>query len=88
MAKKLFVRFFEGFDDCCLPAGFNPAKDYRVISFPGGNDTVARHFLKAIRPEVIAGGSSFEAVSTGALDLSAFDAPGVRARIRTRSTAI
>ncbi|RLA41848.1 MAG: NAD(P)/FAD-dependent oxidoreductase, partial [Gammaproteobacteria bacterium] len=88
VAKKLFVRFFQGFDDCCLPLNADPGKDFNVISFPGGNDTVARHFLKAIRPELISGENTADGIFNGKLNFADFDKPGMRARIRSRSTAV
>jgi len=88
VGKKLFVRFFEGFEDCCLPFDFDPARDYGVISFPGGNETVTRHFLKALRPDAISGGSTPDEIFSGRLNVERFDNSKHDTRIRLGSTVV
>jgi spermidine dehydrogenase len=57
-------------------------------SFPGGNSGFARHFVKALVPEAIEGGRSFDDVVTGRLDLEALDRPESRLRMRLGATVV
>lgn len=57
-------------------------------SFPGGNDGFSRYYLKALIPEAIPGGNSFEEVLNCRLRFDAMDRPGSPVRIRLNSTAV
>ena len=60
----------------------------RFVSFPGGNTTIARHFVKAVWPGAIKGPRSFEAVVGGPIDFAALDRPGAACRMRLRATVV
>ncbi|HEY3939012.1 MAG TPA: FAD/NAD(P)-binding protein [Bryobacteraceae bacterium] len=56
--------------------------------FPGGNTGVARHILKQLIPDAIAGGSSMTEVCRGRVQFSALDRAGQPARLRLGATVI
>jgi spermidine dehydrogenase len=60
----------------------------RRNSFPGGNSGFARYFLKAIRPQAIAGGSEFDDIVTGSIQFAALDNADDAIRIRLGATAV
>jgi spermidine dehydrogenase len=57
-------------------------------SFPGGNGTYARHFVKYLIPGAISGEQSFEGILNGRANAEAFDKPGQPTRIRHRATVM
>ena len=61
-------------------------KEKGAQMFPGGNAGVARHILKTLRPDAIAGPSSMPGTSRGAVNFDALDTPGRSSRVRLRST--
>jgi len=60
----------------------------RRNSFPGGNSGFARYFLKAIKPQAIAGGSDFDDIVTGSIQFSALDDAADAIRIRLGATVV
>jgi len=60
----------------------------RLMSFPGGNATLLRHFVKAIFPDSIQGPRTFESIANGSVNLSTLDRPGATCRMRLRATAV
>jgi spermidine dehydrogenase len=60
----------------------------RDMSFPGGNATILRHFVKAVIPDAIQGPRTFEAIANNPVDLSALDRPGAQNRMRLSATAV
>ena len=60
----------------------------RWMSFPGGNATVLRHYVKAIIPDAIEGPNRFEAIANNPVNLAALDRAEASCRIRLSSTAI
>ena len=56
------------------------------LSFPGGNVTYARHLVKKLIPDAIAGDPSFAGVLTGKVNWSALDRPTQTTRIRVGAT--
>jgi spermidine dehydrogenase len=58
------------------------------LSFPGGNDGIARHIVKALIPDSIAGASTLEAVCRNNIDFHSLDRPDQPARIRLNSTTV
>jgi spermidine dehydrogenase len=62
--------------------------DKDVQMFPGGNTGVARHIVKTLIPDVIAGPNTPENVSRGDLRPEALDRAGQLARIRTGCTVV
>ncbi|MCW3002776.1 MAG: dependent oxidoreductase [Conexibacter sp.] len=56
------------------------------LSFPGGNVTYARHLVKALIPDAIAGAASFDGVLNGAVHWPALDRAGQPTRIRVGAT--
>ena len=57
-------------------------------SFPGGNATHARHFVKYLVPDAISGPPGFEGVMRGSVDFAALDRPGQSTRLRVGATVI
>jgi spermidine dehydrogenase len=57
-------------------------------SFPGGNSTFARHFVKYLVPDAISGAAGFEGVNNGRLDWAAMDRKGQQTRIRLGATVV
>ena len=62
--------------------------DKPSLSFPGGNDGIARHMVKRLIPDAISGPNSLEAVCRNNIDFQALDRPGQPTRIRLASTAV
>jgi spermidine dehydrogenase len=62
--------------------------DQPSLSFPGGNDGIARHMVKRLIPDSISGANSLEAVCRNNIDFQALDRPGQPTRIRLASTAL
>jgi spermidine dehydrogenase len=60
----------------------------RWMSFPGGNATLLRHFVKAAFPDAIQGPNTFEAIANNPVNLSALDRPGSTCRMRLSATAV
>ena len=59
-----------------------------LVSWPGGNTGTARHFVKAMIPDAIAGGQGLREVLWGKVNWQALDRPGQQMRIRLESTAV
>lgn len=59
----------------------------RFISFPGGNATLARYFVKAAISDAIAG-STFREMVSSPVNVAALDRPGAPCRMRLRATAV
>lgn len=59
-----------------------------ALSFPGGNDGIARHMVKRLIPDSISGPNSLESVCRNGIDFQALDRPGQPTRIRLASTAM
>jgi spermidine dehydrogenase len=57
-------------------------------SFPGGNSTFARHFVKYLVPDGISGAPGLDGVHTGRLDFAALDRKGQPTRIRLGATVV
>ena len=53
-----------------------------LSSFPGGNDGIARHYLKWLNPEAIRGGATFAEILNGRLRFDALDREGAATRLR------
>lgn len=58
------------------------------LSFPGGNDGIARHIVKTLIPDSIPGPNALETVCRNNIDFKALDRPGQPARIRLRCTTV
>jgi spermidine dehydrogenase len=57
-------------------------------SFPGGNSTFARHFVKYLVPDGISGAPGLEGVHHGRLDTAALDRKNQPTRIRLGATVV
>src|SRR5579884_536154 len=57
-------------------------------AFPGGNAGIARHIVKTLIPDSIAGPKTLEAVCGGRINFAALDRPGQSARIRLDATVV
>ena len=71
--------------------GFRSADRYEGVtfhSFPGGNDGIARHVVRSLIPDAIAGGSGFADVLDGPIRFEALDREGAPVRMRLRSTVV
>ena len=64
------------------------ADNMNAASFPGGNDGIARHFLKALVPKAVRGGRNFNDVMNGRMNFAALDTAGSATRIRVSSTVV
>ena len=60
----------------------------RWMSFPGGNTTLLRYFLKAIYPDAIQGSRSFEAIAHNPVNFAALDQADASRRMRLKSTVV
>ncbi len=59
-----------------------------VEMFPGGNTTIARLMVKALIPAAMDGPATPEGVSANAVNFSALDAAGGKARVRLGATVV
>jgi spermidine dehydrogenase len=66
----------------------DPSMDQPALSFPGGNDGIARHIVKTLIPDAIPGPDSLENVCRNHIDFQALDRPGQQSRIRLASTTV
>jgi spermidine dehydrogenase len=57
-------------------------------AFPGGNAGIARHIVKALIPDSIAGPRTPSAICTNKINFTALDRPGQPARIRLGTTVV
>jgi len=57
-------------------------------AFPGGNAGIARHIVKTLIPDSIAGPKTLEAVCGGRINFGALDRAGQSARIRLGATVV
>lgn len=64
------------------------ATRFEPISFPGGNATIARYFVKNMVPDAIEGGYNLKDITYGKVNWGALDKPGQKLRIRVNSTAL
>lgn len=87
-AYQIRLPGFQGFEPPGTPPRSFRLRDIRTDSFPGGNDGIARHFVKALVPEAIGGGRRFEDVLNGRIDLAALDRRGGPTRLRVEATAV
>lgn len=62
--------------------------DQGVQMFPGGNSGVARHIVKTLVPDAIAGPNTREGVSRGRVQAAALDRAGAPVRIRSGCTVV
>jgi len=62
--------------------------DEPALSFPGGNDGIARHMVKTLVPDSIPGPKTLEAVCRGNIQFDALDRSGQPVRIRLSSTTV
>lgn len=65
-----------------------PPPELRRVSFPGGNSGFARHFVKRLIPDAIAGEARFEDIITGRIRFDALDRPGQPLRMRLNATVL
>jgi spermidine dehydrogenase len=78
-------------DAVCARAAHNlviPTSSPGGISFPGGNTTFARHLVRALIPDALAGDLSFAGVLNSKVDFAALDRPDSPTRIRLGATVI
>lgn len=71
--------------------GFRSADRYEGVtfhSFPGGNAGIARHFVRSLIPDAIAGGDGFADVLNGRIRFDALDRAGAPVRMRLGSTVV
>lgn len=74
--------------------GFRDAKTLAELlapeqySFPGGNDILSRHFIKALIPSAIWGGRDLDSIMNQPVQFDALDDPGQPIRLRLGSTVV
>jgi spermidine dehydrogenase len=79
---------------CDVLSGFTNPGFYRLLtdknqlSFPGGNAGIARHALKALIPDAIAGPATLETVCQNRVNFSTLDRPGNAVRMRLGCTVV
>lgn len=66
----------------------NYGEETGLQSFPGGNGGFARHLVKTLIPNAIAGPDTLEGVCRGRVNFQALDQPGEPLRIRLGSTVV
>jgi spermidine dehydrogenase len=72
---------------CIYAFDVDRSMDEPPLSFPGGNDGIARHLVKKLIPDSISGADTLEAVCRDDINFQALDRPAQAARIRLASTA-
>jgi len=73
---------------CIYAFDVDRSMDEPSLSFPGGNDGIARHIVKTLIPDSFPGSNTLEAVCRNNVDFQALDRSGQPARIRLASTAV
>jgi spermidine dehydrogenase len=73
---------------CMYAFDVDRSMDEPALSFPGGNDGIARHIVKTVIPDSIPGPNTLEAVCRNNIDFQALDRPGQPSRIRLASTTV
>ena len=73
---------------CMYAFDVDRSADEPSLSFPGGNDGIARHIVKTLIPDSIPGPNTLEAVCRNNIDFQALDRPGQPTRIRLGSTTV
>ena len=61
---------------CIYAFDVDRSMDEPSLSFPGGNDGIARHMVKTLIPDSIPGPNSLEAVCRNNIDFNSLDRPG------------
>lgn len=64
------------------------ATRFEPISFPGGNATIARYFVKRMIPDAIEGAYNLKDITYGKVNFDKLDKPGQKLRIRVAATAL
>ncbi|HJU11083.1 MAG TPA: FAD-dependent oxidoreductase [Candidatus Binataceae bacterium] len=73
---------------CIYAFDVDLSMDAPSLSFPGGNAGIARHMVKTLIPDSIAGPKTLDAVCRGNINFDALDRPEQAARIRLDSTTV
>lgn len=73
---------------CIYAFDVDRSMDEPSLSFPGGNDGIARHIAKTLIPDSISGPNTLEAVCRNHIDFRSLDRPGQPSRIRLGSTTV
>lgn len=85
-ARAFFQPGTAAFD---IRRGYADAADVAaLVSFPGGNCGIARHFVKALIPEVFPEAKRLNDVLTHAVNWRALDNPGQGVRMRLNATVV
>ena len=85
-AKSFFQPGLVAFD---IRKGYPDAADVAaLVSFPGGNCGIARHFVKALIPGVFPEAKRLNDVLTHAINWRALDNPGQAVRMRLNATVV
>jgi spermidine dehydrogenase len=73
---------------CIYAFDVDRSMDEPSLSFPGGNAGIARHMVKTLMHDSIAGPKTLDAVCRNKVNFDALDRPGQPARIRLSSTTV
>lgn len=73
---------------CIYAFDVDRSMDEPSLSFPGGNDGIARHIVKTLIPDSIPGPNTLESVCRNNIDFQVLDRPGQPTRIRLDSTTV
>jgi len=85
-AYQVAMPGFQGFPDGFTKKARSEKSDWH--SFPGGNDGFARFFTKALIPDAISGGKSFEDVLNQRISFEALDRPSNSISMRLGALAV
>jgi len=66
----------------------DPSDRSHLVSLPGGNGSILRHFVKTMIPDAIAGSRTFKDVLFGAVNWQALDGQNQPVRMRLSSTVM
>src|SRR5205807_9806002 len=73
---------------CIYAFDVDRSMDEPSLSFPGGNDGIARHIVKTLIPDSIPGANTLEAVCPNTINFQSLDRPNQPTRIRLSSTRV
>jgi spermidine dehydrogenase len=73
---------------CLYAFDVDRSMDEPSLSFPGGNDGIARHIVRTLIPDSISGPNTLERVCRNTINFGALDRPGQPVRIRLSSTTV
>lgn len=83
-----FQGLSQGWDDRLRARANGLRHNWKVVSFPGGNDAIMRALIKWLNPATIEGSTAFADVHNGRIRFDAMDRPGTSFRMRAGATMV